>query len=162
MSRERTGWLFVAVQVVLLVALVLVPTGTAWPMPGWLAAVAVALVLVGLVVAAVGGLTLGRSLTPVPVPSGRGELRTGGLYRWVRHPIYSGVLAVVVGLTIGTRQWLGLVLGLVTVAFFTAKARWEEARLAEAYSGYRAYAARTPRFVPFWPGGLGRDARRRG
>ena len=53
MSRERTGWLFVAVQVVLLVALVLVPTGTAWPMPGWLAGVAVALVLVGLVVAAV-------------------------------------------------------------------------------------------------------------
>ena len=151
MNRQRTGWLLVAVQVVLLVALVLVPTGTAWPMPGWLAAVAVALVVLGLAVVAVGGLTLGRALTPTPVPSTRGELRTGGPYRWVRHPIYSGVLAVVGGLTIGSRQWLGLALGVATVAFFTVKARWEEARLAEVYPGYRAYAARTSRFVPFRP-----------
>ncbi len=148
MSRERTGWLFVAVQAALLVALVLVPTGTAWPMPGWLAAVASALVLLGLAAAAVASLALGRALSPSPVPSARGELRTGGLYRWVRHPIYTGVLAVVVGLTVGTRQWLGLALGVVTVAFFTAKARWEEARLAEAYPGYAEYAAATPRFVP--------------
>jgi protein-S-isoprenylcysteine O-methyltransferase Ste14 len=161
-SRERTGWLFVAVQAALLVALVLVPTGTAWPLPGWLAGVAWALVLLGLAVVAVGSLALGRALSPTPVPSARGELRTGGLYRWVRHPIYTGVLAVVVGLTIGTRQWLGLALGVVTVAFFTAKARWEEARLAETYPGYRAYAARTPRFVPLRPRGLIGGGRRRG
>jgi protein-S-isoprenylcysteine O-methyltransferase Ste14 len=39
----------------------------------------------------------------------------------------------------------------VTLGFFNVKARWEEARLAESYPGYRAYAARTPRFVPFLP-----------
>lgn len=146
-----------AVQVVLLVALVLVPTGDAWPLPGWLAAVVTALVVAGLAVVLVGGLGLGRALTPTPVPNGRGGLRTGGLYRFVRHPIYTGVQAVVVGLAIGTRSWLGLALGLVTVAFFSVKARWEEARLAEAYAGYRAYAARTPRFVPFLPRALIRE-----
>jgi protein-S-isoprenylcysteine O-methyltransferase Ste14 len=150
-SRERIGWLFVAVQVVLLVALVLVPTGDAWPMPGWLRLGSSALVVIGLALVVVAGLGLGPALTPTPVPNGRGGLRTGGLYRFVRHPIYAGVLTIVVGLTLGTRQWLGLALGLVTLGFFNVKARWEEARLAEAYPGYRAYAARTPRFVPFLP-----------
>jgi protein-S-isoprenylcysteine O-methyltransferase Ste14 len=146
-SRDRTGWLFVAAQVVLLVALVVLPSGAAWPMPGWLAAVRLALVVGGLVVVVVAGLNLGRALTPTPVPN-RDGLRTDGLYRFVRHPIYSGVLLVVLGLTLGTRQWWGLALGLATVAFFTVKARWEEARLAETYPGYAEYAAATPRFVP--------------
>ncbi len=151
MDRTRTGWLFVGAQVVLLVALVLVPTGTAWPMPPWLSVLSVALTVAGLVGIAVASLTLGRTLTPTPVPNGRGELRTGGLYRCVRHPIYTGVLAVVVGVTLGTRQWAGLALGLVTVAFFAVKARWEEARLTEAFPTYADYAAGTPRFVPFLP-----------
>lgn len=151
MGRTLTGWLFVALQVVLLAALLLLPTGTAWPMPPWLRWVSAGLTVLGLAVIVVGGLTLGRALTPTPVPNGQGGLRTGGLYRYVRHPIYTGVLCVALGLTLGTRQWVGLGLGAATVAFFAVKARWEEARLAEVFPGYREYAARTPRFVPFVP-----------
>ncbi|MEZ5093615.1 isoprenylcysteine carboxylmethyltransferase family protein [Nocardioides sp.] len=158
-DRARTGWLFVAAQVVLLVALVALPTGTAWPMPGWLRGVALGLVVLGLVGIAAASLTLGRALTPTPVPNGRGALRTGGLYRFVRHPIYTGVLAAVLGVTLGSRQWLGLALGIATVTFFGVKARWEEARLAEAFPGYADYAAVTPRFVPFWPRALIRPLR---
>ncbi len=148
MDRTRIGWLFVAAQVVLLVALVLVPTGSAWPMPTWLRWLSLAITGAGLVGILVASLHLGRALTPTPVPNGHGELRTGGLYRYVRHPIYTGVLAAVVGVTLGTRQWWGLALGLATIWFFSWKARWEEARLAEVYPGYAAYADATPRFVP--------------
>jgi protein-S-isoprenylcysteine O-methyltransferase Ste14 len=147
-THTRTGWLFVAVQVVLLGALVLVPRGSAWSTPAWLRGVSVGLVVLGLGVAVVSGLALGRALTPTPVPNGRGRLRTDGLYGLVRHPIYTGVLTVVVGLTLGSGSWAGLALGLVTVGFFGVKARWEEARLAEAFPDYGAYAAGTPRFVP--------------
>lgn len=149
MDRKRLGWLFVGAQVVLLVALVLLPTGTAWPMPLGLRLVSIGLTAAGLVGIVAASLTLGRALTPTPLPNGRGELRTDGLYRYVRHPIYTGVLAVVVGVTLGSRQWAGLALGVVTVVFFAVKARWEEARLDEMFPGYADYAARTPRFVPF-------------
>ena len=149
MDRRRAGWLFVGAQVVLLVALVLIPTGSAWPMPPWLRAVSLALTAAGLVGIGAASLNLGRALTPTPVPNGRGVLRTGGLYRYVRHPIYTGVLAVVVGITLGSRQWTALALGLATLVFFAVKARWEEARLAEMFPGYADYAAKTPRFVPF-------------
>ncbi len=149
MNRRLVGWLFVGAQVVLLVALVLLPTGTAWPMPRALRVVSIGLTAAGLVGILAASLALGRALTPTPLPNGRGHLRMDGLYRYVRHPIYTGVLAVVVGVTLGTRQWAGLVLGVVTVVFFAVKARWEEARLAEMFPGYADYAAKTPRFVPF-------------
>ncbi len=149
MSRTTTGWALVAIQAVLLIALVLVPTGSDWPMPVWLAAASTGLLVLGLVVVVVASLNLGRALTPTPVPNRRGALRTDGLYALVRHPIYTGVLSIVLAVTVGTRQWAGLVLGIATVAFFWGKARWEEARLSETYPGYAAYAAVTPRFVPF-------------
>jgi protein-S-isoprenylcysteine O-methyltransferase Ste14 len=147
-GRTRTGWLFVAVQVALLVALVVVPRGSAWPTPGWVRAVSAGLVVLGLGVVLAASLALGRALTPTPVPNGRGHLRTDGPYGLVRHPIYTGVLTVVVGLTLGTGSVAGLALGLVTAGFFGVKARWEEARLAEVFHDYGAYAAGTPRFVP--------------
>ena len=96
-------------------------------------------------------LSLGRSLTPTPVPVNYGALKTGGLYRFVRHPIYTGVLAIVVGLTLRSGSWISLVVAAVTVVFFTVKARWEEGQLMERYSGYAVYAAQTPRYVPGWP-----------
>lgn len=135
----------------LLIALVFFPTGTDWPMPGWLRALCLFLIAAGAVIVVGAGLWLGRALTPTPVPNGRGRLRTDGPYRFVRHPIYTGVLAIVVGITVGTRSWLGLALGVLTVAFFSVKARWEEARLTETFADYPQYARATPRFVPFLP-----------
>ena len=102
----------------------------------------------GIGLVAVAALRLGPALTPTPVPNERGQLTTDGLYGLVRHPIYTGVLAAVAGVTIRSGNVLVLLVAAVTVAFFTVKARWEEDRLREHYPGYDAYAAATPRFVP--------------
>lgn len=143
-----TGWAFVAVQAVLLVALILLPGRSDWSTGGIVSPIGFAFLIAGFVIMAIAALSLGRSLTPTPVPVAQGELTTSGLYSYMRHPIYSGVLAIVVGLTVRSGSWLHLAVAAATVAFFTAKARWEEARLAEHYPGYEAYAATTPRFVP--------------
>ncbi len=145
------GWLFVAGQVVLLGALVLVPGRDDWPTPSWVWMVGQAAVIAGLTVIVVASVRLGTGLTPTPVPNARGQLVTGGLYRFVRHPIYTGVLVIVVGLTIRSGSYVTLTVAVVTVVFFDRKAAWEEARLRERYDGYASYAARAPRFVPGWP-----------
>lgn len=154
MSRRLAGWSFVLVQLALLVGLAVTSSqgGDAWPTPAPLRALAALCTLGGLLVVAVAALQLGRALTATPVPNGRAALRTGGLYGVVRHPIYSGVLLVVVGLAARSASWITAALAIVTVAFFHVKARWEEARLAEEFDGYAAYAAATPRFVPRPPG----------
>lgn len=108
---------------------------------------AIALVL-GVVLVAAASLRLGRALTATPVPTQAGELVTHGLYRYMRHPIYSGVLLAVAGLTLRSGSVVTLVVAVATVVFFVVKSTWEERRLAERYEGYAAYAATTPRFVP--------------
>lgn len=154
MSRRTTGWALVAVQVALFVALAVTSAQgrTDWPSPPLVRGLAAVCTLGGLVVVAIASLQLGRALTATPVPNGRGALRTGGLYGVVRHPIYSGVLLVVVGLAVRSASWISALLAAITIVFFHAKARWEEARLAEEFDGYAAYAAATPRFVPRPPG----------
>jgi protein-S-isoprenylcysteine O-methyltransferase Ste14 len=151
MDRRTIGWAFVAGQVVLLVALVLLPGGDDWPTPSWVWMVGQVFVIAGFVVMIVASLGLGRGLTPTPVPNARGERITRGLYRYVRHPIYTGVLSIVVGLTLRSGSVVTVVLAVVTVLFFDRKARWEEAQLRERYPDYADYASHTPRFVPGWP-----------
>lgn len=145
------AWLFVVVQLVLLVAIFLLPYGDAWPVPPWLDTVGFLLEVVG-AVALVGGLVnLGRSLTPLPTPVPHGELRVRGLYRWVRHPIYSGIMALVVGAAVRSASIPIAVAAAALAAWFHLKARWEEERLVRRYPDYAAYRDRTPRFVPFLP-----------
>jgi len=147
-DRRTIGWLLVAGQVVLLVALVLLPMGELWPTPSWLERTGQAIGVLGAFWALVAGLRLGDRLTPTPVPRDGGQLRTDGPYAHVRHPIYTGVLLIVVGITVRSGSGLVLALAAVTVAFFHGKARFEEGLLAERYPEYPCYAARTPRFLP--------------
>ena len=138
-------------QVVLLAALVLLSGGDAWPTPDWLHTLSTILVVFGLIAVAVAATGLGRLITPTPVPKANGELVTGGLYRFVRHPIYTGVLVIVAGLVAPSGNWLTLMVGLVTVVFFYAKSSWEEQRLIDHYADYASYRSRTPRFFPRLP-----------
>ena len=152
MDRATVGWLWVAAQVVLLGALIFWPASNDWPTPGWLLAIASILFFAGLGLIAVAALGLGTSLTPTPVPTARGSLQTGGLYRFVRHPIYTGVLIVVVAMTLRSGSWIHLTIAVITVIFFDRKAAWEEQQLIERFADYPTYVQRTPKFVPFSKG----------
>ena len=149
----RTGWLFVAAQAALLLGLVALSgfPRSDWPTPPLLRALSALCTLGGLVVVVIASLQLGRSLTPTPVPNERGVLRTSGLYGVVRHPIYSGLLLVVIGLAVRSASWFTAAVAVATIAFFHNKAAWEERRLAERYPDYPSYAATTGRFVPRIP-----------
>ena len=161
-DRRRLGWVFVAVQAMLIVALVVLPGRDDWATPDWLRLLANGITALGVVGMAVAALRLGRALTPTPVPKDDAALVVAGLYRFVRHPIYTGVLTIVIGIVLRSGSVVTAALGIVTFGFFTVKAMWEERRLAERYPDYEAYAVRTPRFIPRpWALGAGRGPARR-
>ena len=110
--------------------------------------IGVALVVVGAAGVLWTARVLGRSLTPLPVPNGAG-LVAAGPYRAVRHPMYSALVVLCLGVAVGSGALWCYVACLVLGVFFGFKARYEERFLMGVYPGYLEYGARTGRFVPF-------------
>ena len=144
----RTARLLVAGQFALIGVLVLLPTRDDWPIPSALAFACSAGTVVGLAVMVVGATGLGRGLTATPLPNAHAQLRTGGLYKYARHPIYSGLMLMMASITVAGGSVLRLLALAPLVVLLNVKARWEEARLARRFVAYTDYAAHTPRFVP--------------
>jgi len=93
---------------------------------------------------------LGRSFrTTVEVDPGQAVVTTGP-YGWVRHPAYTGLLAIVAGYGLAAGDWLGFAACLVLpLAAVVRRIRVEEAELERVLGEpYRAYEARTARLVP--------------
>lgn len=149
--RSRTRALaagLLAIQAALLLAFFTAAPGDDWRAPRWLAGAASALGLAGGAVLILSAVNLGRSLTAMPTPAERGTLKTAGLYRFVRHPLYTGLLALVLARSVTSGSLAKAGLGAALFALLIGKARWEEEMLRRRYPGYNDYAARTPRFLP--------------
>ena len=71
-----------------------------------------------------------------------------GLYRYIRHPIYTGDLLLLAGLELSLNSWLVLGVALIA-AVVTQKAAREEKDLAGGIPAYGEYCRRTKRFIPF-------------
>lgn len=75
-------------------------------------------------------------------------MQTGGLYRFVRHPIYTGSLLFL--WASAEMSWNSLALKLAFSLYFVIGAMVEEKKLvAEFGDDYRAYRMRTPMIIPF-------------
>ncbi len=149
---DRDGWtarLLVACQFVLIGIILLLPGRHDWPVSAALKVACSIAAVVGLAVMVIGATGLGRGLTATPLPNAHAQLRTGGPYRFVRHPIYTGLLLTMTSITVASGSAFRLLTFAVLVLLITVKARWEETRLTQRFEGYASYAARTPRFVPF-------------
>jgi protein-S-isoprenylcysteine O-methyltransferase Ste14 len=141
---------------------VLAPGSTAglvpWLVTGWDGAAAHWAFVVGAAMTAAGTalvvaafvqfVTEGRG-TPAPIAPTQ-ELVVGGLYRWVRNPMYVGVAAAIAGQAVMFAS-PGVVLWLVAfVAAVTTFVRvYEEPTLRRTYgASYDAYAAAVHRWIP--------------
>jgi protein-S-isoprenylcysteine O-methyltransferase Ste14 len=78
------------------------------------------------------------------------EVVDTGPYRLIRHPSYTGLLAIELGLGIALGTWLSIPACLLPpLIAFSARVLTEERVLArELGEPYRAYMARTYRLVP--------------
>ena len=142
------AWGLVAIQAAFIIAILLVPVGDAWSLPPVVAAVSTALTWAGIGLLVWAILVFGRGVTPSPLPSQKAQFRTRGPYRWVRHPMYTGVILLMTGAMLDRRSWLAAALWVVLVGFLVVKAQWEEQRLVETYPGYADYRETVPAFVP--------------
>jgi len=83
-----------------------------------------------------------------PTPRAGGHLVRSGPYRWVRHPMYTSVLAAGAACAWAASAPAGALALLALAAVLTAKAGFEERWMLAAHPGYADYRQRTRRFLP--------------
>lgn len=145
------GIAWALVQIPLLAVAALLPASTGrWPGDELLVALpGAALVVLGLGVVIGAALKLGDNLTPLPVPKPNATLQERGLYRYMRHPIYSGAVMAALGWALWWGSWPGTVWVFVVFAFFDRKAAYEERCLLARFPNYQQYQDQTAKFFPF-------------
>ena len=154
-SLRQRGAGYVLIQVLLIGLTLFGPKGfllfpdlaTSW-MP-YLQVLGAIICILGLLVSLLAALNLGKNLTPLPCPKGDAQLVETGLYRFVRHPIYSGVLLVALGWLLIYPYALILLYVLALLIFFEFKTRREERWLLEKFPAYLAYRNRVKKFIPW-------------
>ncbi|MEX1038778.1 MAG: 2-amino-4-hydroxy-6-hydroxymethyldihydropteridine diphosphokinase [Acidimicrobiia bacterium] len=110
------------------------------------------LALAGLALMLWSARSLGRNLTAMPEPLPGGELVARGPYRLVRHPMYTSVFLLFVGVSTVFDSIGAVLLSVLLIGFFALKSRYEERQLRIAYPGYGLYLGRVPeRFFPIRP-----------
>lgn len=94
---------------------------------------------------------LGERFTGAATGQGDQDLAQSGLYRYVRHPSYTGAFMVWGGLGLSLTNGVSLLILFAAAALaYGLRVFTEEAALTAAFGErYRAYARRTHRFVPW-------------
>jgi len=104
---------------------------------------------VGIVGIFISAYSIRTSLTAMPLPKEHGQLATNGLYKFVRHPMYTSVLAFSIGSAISSGEIYKYLLVISLYVLFYYKSMYEEVYLGRKYAGYKEYSKSTPRFIPF-------------
>lgn len=102
--------------------------------------------ILGFLIIVIAVLQLNKNLTPFPTPKENGVLINTGLYKYVRHPIYSGIFLAAIGIAFYTGSYWQLTISAILLVLFYFKSKYEESLLIEKYKDYENYKKVTRRF----------------
>lgn len=92
---------------------------------------------------------LGRNWSSVVQVKQDHELIQSGPYRWVRHPIYTGLLLAFLGTAMAIGEWRGLICVVIVAVSFWFKLKLEERWMLDNFGvAYESYMQRTKALIP--------------
>ncbi|MGH8200782.1 MAG: methyltransferase family protein [Steroidobacteraceae bacterium] len=124
------------------------------------AAVGAALTLLGVLFMVWARIHLGRNWSGVSAVKADHELITGGPYRWVRHPIYSGLALALLGTATAIGQWRGVLAVALALSAIAHRVIVEERFMRQQFgAAYDTYTRRVRALVPGLINEISRRAR---
>lgn len=108
----------------------------------------VVIFVLGALITVVAVLQLNINLSPFPSPLPGSKLIENGVYKFVRHPIYTALILAFTGYAIISDSGYRLLISAVLFLLFYFKTRYEERRLIEKFPTYSEYKKQSGRFFP--------------
>jgi protein-S-isoprenylcysteine O-methyltransferase Ste14 len=109
--------------------------------PVWVCVLGNVLVVAGLGIAMVVIAQNGYAASTVTVETGQ-QVVSGGVYRFIRHPMYVGSLIMIFGVSLALGSYWGLLLVIPSVVVIVLRILDEEKLLTEELAGYPEYTQR--------------------
>lgn len=120
-----------------------------YPPTLWTNWLGIAITIAGLGLAIWARAYLGRNWSSVVSVKVGHQLIRSGPYRWVRHPIYSGLILAMTGTALARHQVRGLIAVVLLYVGFTIKSRIEEQTMTATFGPeYAQYASTTGAILP--------------
>lgn len=114
--------------------------------PYWLRYLGLVFIGLGILHVSVALLQLKTNLSPFPTPKSESALIKTGVFKWVRHPIYGGILLSFFGVGIYFFSGYKIMVTLLLWILFYFKSQYEEQRLTLKFPEYKQYKKDTRRF----------------
>ena len=116
----------------------------------WVRILAIVLMAVGLAIRWTAIVTLGKSFSVNVAIHAKQTVTRTGIFRFARHPSYTGLVLIFLALGVHMRNWAALaIITLPSLAALLYRIHVEEAALTEAFGpDYVDYCAVTKRLVP--------------
>jgi protein-S-isoprenylcysteine O-methyltransferase Ste14 len=147
-AKSNKDLWFVGIQILLL-CIYLLPVPIYLPVNNTINSAGLITAAIGLVVVFIAVIQLNKNLTPFPTPKEGGELITTGLYKFIRHPIYTGIILTVYGYSLYMESVWKFFISTNLLVLFHYKSKYEEGLLLRQYEAYKNYIKITGRFFPF-------------
>ncbi len=147
MIKSRKDYLFVSIQFLLfgLYAFDFLP---AFKIPQLIKYIGLIFSFLGFVIAVLSVLQLNKNLTIFPTPKTDSKLITFGMYKFSRHPIYTGLILFTFGYAFFKASPFKVLIALVLLLLFYFKTNYEEQKLLQKYPNYKFYKNKVNRFLP--------------
>lgn len=148
MRASRKDFSYFGIQLLLLAAYFIPIKWINFESPIIIKIIGLSFILIGFSISVIAILQLKKKLSPFPTPAKNSKLRTRGIYRFIRHPIYTGLILMTFGYGILSGSVWKLVFAVLLTVFFYIKTVYEEDMLMKEFDEYEAYQKKTGRLFP--------------
>ncbi|RRO16421.1 methyltransferase family protein [Flavobacteriaceae bacterium 14752] len=108
---------------------------------GFLSAIALAIFISSI-------LKLNTNLSPFPSPKTNSKLITSGIFKYIRHPIYTALILGLLSWSLYKNSLFQLCTTLALIVLFYFKSKFEEQQLLKKFPRYKSYMKSSGRFLP--------------
>ncbi len=148
MKLHYIDYILVVLQGVLLILYVWEVPLMELALPMYLKGTGLVIAIFGFLLFVVALLQLNKNLSPFPTPKKNSQLIQNGIYKYIRHPIYTGILLSCAGYSLYVDSSFKILITFLLLLLFSIKSKYEEKKLIQKFINYKTYMKTTGRFIP--------------